>query len=115
MIPVKTTGKHVDDSNTRLVGYVAISYDHLVHAFGKPTRQKPSGDDKVRISWSIKFADNTVATIYDWKNYDKSLKWVKENYLEWHIGGKDKYAVDKVLDVLKEKKVMFARIPLDFK
>lgn len=110
MIPVKTTGKHVNVDGTSLMGYVAISYDHLVEAFGKPTSQRPSGDDKVRIEWQIKFADNTVATIYDWKNYGKSIKWVKENFLEWHIGGNDKHAVDKVLDVLKEKRVMFARL-----
>lgn len=111
MIPVKTTGKHVDVSGTGLAGYVAISYAHLVEAFGKPTSQRPSGDDKVRIEWQIKFADNTVATIYDWKNYGKSVKWVKENNLEWHIGGHNKYTVQKVLDVLREKRVMFAEIP----
>ncbi len=111
MIPVKTTGKQVDTSDTCLVGYVAISYAHLVQAFGKPTSQRPSGDDKVRIKWNIKFADETIATIYNWKNYGKSAKWVKENCLEWHIGGRNKFAVDRVLDVLKDKKTMFARLP----
>ena len=107
MIPIKTTGLHVDVTGTSLVGYVTTSYDYLVRAFGKPTRQRPSGDDKVRISWNIKFSDNTIATIYDWNNYGKSVKWVKENYSEWHIGGNDRFAVAKVADVLKDKKVMF--------
>ena len=111
MIPVKTVGKHVNILGTGLVGYVTISYAHLVEAFGKPTSQRPSGDDKVKIEWQIKFADNTVATIYDWKNYGKTVKWVKENCLDWHIGGEDKYAVNKVLDVLKEKRLMFAVPP----
>jgi len=110
MIPVKTTGNQVNINGTSLMGYVKISYKNLVKAFGKPTSQKPSGDDKVRIRWSIEFEDGTVATIYDWKNYGKSVKWVKENYTEWHVGGKNQYAVDKVLDVLQEKQVEFSRL-----
>lgn len=110
MIPVKTTGTHVDIDDTSLMGYVKVSYENLVKAFGKATSQRPSDDDKVRIAWNIKFADNTVATIYDYKNYGKTVKWVKENFTEWHIGGNDEYAVDKVLDVLKDKKVLFARL-----
>ncbi|MFA6570161.1 MAG: hypothetical protein WCT77_02890 [Bacteroidota bacterium] len=113
MIPVKRVSKLVKTENTGLVGYVNISYDHLVIAFGKPTSQRPSGDDKVRIIWDIEFEDGTVATIYDWKNYGKSVKWVKENFTEWHIGGNDKYAVDKVLAILKDKRLMFARLPFN--
>jgi len=107
MIPVKTTGKHINIDGTSLRGYVKIYYKDLVTAFGKPTQQKPSGDDNIRIRWNIKFADDTLATIYDWKNYGKSVKWVKGNHTVWHIGGNNKYAVDKVLDVLHEKQVEF--------
>jgi len=100
MITVKTVGRNVKSGGTSLQGYVNATYDMLVKAFGKPTSQRPSGDDKVRIEWDIKFSDNTVATIYDWKNYGRSIKWVKENYTEWHVGGDNKHAVEKVLGVL---------------
>lgn len=110
---VKTIGKNVDVSNTSLIGYVEIKYEDLVKAFGKPTSQRPSGDDKVRIEWDIKFADDTIATIYDYKNYGKSIKWVKENCKEWHIGGNNKFAVDNVLNVIKDKKIKFNRLTFD--
>jgi hypothetical protein len=113
LVAVKRVSKKVEAEGTGLVGYVVVSYDHLVEAFGKPTSQRPSGDDKVRICWDIEFVDGTVATIYDWKNYKKTVKWVKENFLEWHIGGNDKSAAEKVLAVLKAKKVMFARLTFD--
>ena len=112
-VGVKRVSKNVKTENTGLVGYVAVSYDHLVKAFGKPTSQRPSGDDKVRICWDIEFVDGTVATIYDWKNYGKTIKWVKENFLEWHIGGNNKNAADKVLAVLKKKRLMFTRLTFD--
>jgi len=113
LVAVKRVSNKVKTEGTGLVGYVVVSYDQLVEAFGKPTSQRPSGDDKVRICWDIEFYDGTVATIYDWKNYRKTVNWVKQNYLEWHIGGNDKSAEEKVLAVLKDKKLMFTRLTFD--
>jgi hypothetical protein len=107
MITVKNVSRNVDTGNTHLVGYVHILYDDLVTAFGKPSSQRPSGDDKSRIEWNIKFSDNTVAAIYDWKNYGKTNKWVKENVTEWHIGGNNESVVNKIAEILKEVKVIF--------
>lgn len=114
MIQVKTTGKHVTVDGTSLKGYIKTTYANLVKAFGNQTYSRPSADRKVRICWNIEFADGTVATIYDWKNSGKSTKWVKENCLVWNIGGYDKQAVNRVLDVLMEKQVEFINLPYQF-
>ncbi len=100
MIKVKRVNRNVNTMGAHLVGYVDADYNTLVKAFGKPTSQTPSGDDKVRIEWYIEFTDGTVATVYDWKNYGKSVNWVKKNCTEWHIGGNNEHATNKVLAVV---------------
>lgn len=99
---------NADTCGTSLIGCVNISFDNLVEVFGKPNFDSLSGDDKVRIEWSIKFKDGTVATIYDWKNYGRSNDWVKKNEKEWHIGGKSEKAFTNVVAEIKKsfKKVV---------
>lgn len=92
----------VDTCGTSLQGCVNISFNKLVKVFGKPNFDSLSGDDKVRVEWNIKFKNGTVATIYDWKNYDKSNDWVKKNEKEWHIGGKSDAAVLMVITEIKK-------------
>jgi hypothetical protein len=93
----------VDAMGTHLVGYINLTYKQLVKYFGRPNFDDISGDDKVKIEWEIMFADGTVATIYDWKNYDMSNDEVKERETNWHIGGNRKDAVKKIKSVIPEK------------
>jgi len=47
-------------------GTIDATYAELEHCFGKP---KGSHDDhKCDVEWNIKFADGTIACIYNWKN-----------------------------------------------
>jgi hypothetical protein len=77
---------------TSLQGYVEVSYDVLVDVFGEPNIHN-SGDGKVKCSWVIDFGNRKIATIYDWKSYDRTNI---EDIVDWHIGGFGMYAVDYI-------------------
>ena len=83
-----------DFDMTSLQGYVNTTYDKLVEVFGEPNRYS---DSKVTCEWSIKFADGTIATIYDYKTDATPL----EEYT-WHIGGFNNYAVKRVNEAVKD-------------
>ena len=87
-------------SSTSLMGYVNASYDRLIEVFGEPTYDEPSGDGKVDVEWNLEFRDGTVATIYNWKDYDGGLRCKSDEAYTWHIGGKSRMAVSLVEDVL---------------
>ena len=72
---------------TCLQGYLAtgIKFKDLYQAFGEPTYNEPSGDDKVQREWVFEYKGN-VFTIYDWKTYD--LNYTLTEYDRWHVGGK---------------------------
>ena len=78
-----------DACGTSLQGYLrGFSYSQLVEAFGEPTYNEPSGDDKVQVEWVFNFKGNTF-TLYDWKTYDRNYT---INELDtWNIGGKSYY------------------------
>src|SRR6056300_530935 len=80
-------------SGTSLVGYVEATYEELVYAFGEPTYDDPSADDKVSTEWNLKFYDEdwdreVIATIYDWKDYDGGKTSRSGKPYRWHVGGK---------------------------
>lgn len=83
-------------SGTHLQGYIDVSYEHLVQMLGEPT----GGDGyKVDAEWYVRFKDDTIATIYNWKdgrNYNDGRGFDVEDITDWHIGGFDKIAVLKV-------------------
>jgi hypothetical protein len=86
---------------TSLKGYVNTTFNKLVEAFGQPCfNNPPSQWDKVTTEWKLKFPCDTVATIYNWKNYGFHPE-PYENY-EWHIGGYTSDAVDLVINSLKK-------------
>lgn len=68
-----------------LKGHVAVPYSMLVEMFGKPMQ----GDgDKVQVEWVVEFYDEVedeyvLATIYDWKQYDRK----PQQIVEWNVGG----------------------------
>jgi hypothetical protein len=79
---------------TSLQGYIRAYYHQLVEVFGEPDML---GGDKVTAEWCLEFEDGTVATIYDWKEYETPM-----GLHRWHIGGKDYNAVDRVTDTFTQ-------------
>ena len=91
--------KMADANGTSLKGYVATTYNNLIKAFGLPTFEiPPSKMDKVTIEWILRFADGTIATIYDWKGY--GYKPSPDEIYEWHVGGHHASVVALVKDEL---------------
>jgi hypothetical protein len=82
-----------DVNGTSLQGYVQAYYHQLVEVFGEPE----GGGDKTTVEWCLSFADGTVATIYDWKEYDTPT-----GLYHWHIGGRNNLAVDRVISTFKQ-------------
>ena len=80
-------------NGTHLQGNVYATYDQLVARFGQPT----GGGDKTTVEWVLVFEDGTVATIYDWKEYETPMY-----AYDWHIGGKNKTSVTRVTQALKQ-------------
>ena len=85
--------KDADVHMTSLQGHVRACYHELVEVFGEPD----GGGDKTTVEWCLEFEDGTVATIYDWKEYETPTY-----AYNWHIGGKNKRAVHAVISTLKE-------------
>ena len=79
--PTQATG-------TGLVGKVLTTYADLVNTFGEPTLH---GGDKVNVEWVLNFidknGDETIATIYDWKEPS-----IPMGETLWNIGGKNRDA-----------------------
>jgi hypothetical protein len=80
-----TFNDNVSDG-TSLQGYITTNIQNLKKVLGDPTYE--GNDDKVTCEWVIKFADDTVATVYDWKERS-----TPQGEYDWHIGGHDKIAV----------------------
>ena len=81
-----------DANRTCLQGYVEAYYHQLVEVFGEPD----GGGDKTTVEWCLQFEDGTVATIYDWKEYETPM-----GLYHWHIGGKNNLAVARVTKALR--------------
>jgi len=71
-------------SGTSLQGYINATYSQLLEVLGKPTYNKPSGDDKVQVEWVVEFNDNFF-TIYDWKT--GSREYTENELTEFNVGG----------------------------
>jgi len=80
-------------NGTSLQGYVQAYYHQLVEVFGQPE----GGGDKTTVEWALKFADGTVATIYDWKEDETPM-----GMYRWHIGGRNNLAVARVTSAFKQ-------------
>lgn len=80
-------------NGTSLQGYIRATYAELVERFGQPE----GGGDKTTVEWMLKFEDGTVATIYDWKEYETPTY-----EYDWHIGGKSKAAVSAVKSTFRQ-------------
>ena len=82
-----------DVNGTSLQGYMPAYLHQLIEVFGEPA----GGGDKTTVEWCLSFEDGTVATIYDWKEYDTPM-----GLYHWHIGGKNNLAVDRVTKTFKQ-------------
>lgn len=83
-----------DANMTSLQGYMQAYYHQLVEVFGEPE----GGGDKTTVEWCLEFEDGTVATIYDWKEYETPM-----GKYNWHIGGRSQKAVDRVTQTFKQQ------------
>lgn len=89
------TTNRLDANLTSLQGYITCSYDTLCEVFGEPT---DNGDGyKVRAEWIGK-SDDTVFTIYDWKE-DQNIY----DVTNWHIGGHSHKSVEVVRNIVNER------------
>lgn len=85
--------KDANVNGTSLQGYMPAYLHQLIEVFGEPEY----GGDKTTVEWALEFEDGTVATIYDWKEYDTPT-----HLYHWHIGGESKRAVSLVTQAFKE-------------
>lgn len=88
-------------AGTSLQGFAPFPYDRIVEVFGEPDEKAWSAESA--FTWSITFADGTVASLYDYKEsslYDERLpspEQMKRDFAMWHIGGKGWPAVHLVI------------------
>lgn len=86
-----------------LRGCIEVSYADIVKAFGEPMREG-FDDYKSDAEWTIAFEDGTRASIYNWKdgiNYCGEQGTPTEQITDWHIGGFDEKALERVSEVLE--------------
>ena len=96
----------IDISFTSLQGYIQATRTQLESVFGAP--QDGGGEDKVTTCWDIKFADGSIACIYDWKRYEEGAPAADEVY-SWHIGARHKQVEWTVHDTFREALNLSAR------
>lgn len=84
--------KSTRNTGTCLQGYVRTTYEKLLQVFDAPNMD---AGDKTNAEWCLRFADGTIATIYDYKEH-----MIPYNEYEWHIGGYDSRSVKRVCAAL---------------
>lgn len=92
--PITSNYRYTLSNGTSLQGYVTATYDELVAVFGKDG----GSGDKVTAEWVLQFDDGTVATIYDWKQYETPT-----GLYDWHVGGNKRTVVALVQQALDGK------------
>jgi len=91
------TGNAVNVTGTSLKGYLVSTREELTKVFGKPVDYAEG--DKVTTEWKIKFDNEVIACIYDWKRYSQGKPADNELY-DWHIAGSSQDAVSLVKDAV---------------
>ena len=66
---------------------IRASVDQLISAFGDPSMEYNTGEDKVNFEWEMETDEGEVFTIYDWKE-GRPLR--SDEIVTWHIGAKSK-------------------------
>ena len=99
-----TEWRTIKTSGTHLQGHTQATYADIVKAFGEPM-EEGFDDYKSDAEWEILFEDGTVATIYNYKNginYCGESGTPTEQITDWHIGGFNEKAVERIQEVLKQ-------------
>lgn len=91
----------IDAGGTSLQGYVTTTQHELISTFGEPIRSE-EGLDKVTLEWIVKFENDEIATIYDWKRYELGTPGMNE-ICEYHIGGNSRDVISLVKDSISSK------------
>ena len=71
----------------------------ITKAFGLSADSNNSGEDKVNVEWGGVDENGIGFSIYDWKMYRPIGG---DEFIDFHIGGKNKMQTDAVLDELKK-------------
>ena len=66
---------------------IRATVDQLISAFGDPSMEYNTGEDKVNFEWEMETDEGEVFTIYDWKYY-RPLS--SDEIVTWNIGSKSK-------------------------
>ena len=82
----KKTYKSTDNTSFHNVTFRA-SVEQLISAFGDPSMEYNTGEDKVNFEWEMETNEGEVFCIYDWKEYRPIGL---DEMIEWHIGSKNK-------------------------
>jgi hypothetical protein len=82
---------------TSYKGSIETTFTDLCRVFGPPDEGPNAVDqDKVSCVWRLKFEDGTIASIYDWKTRATPF-----GLYDWHIGGHDIKAVDRIREAMR--------------
>lgn len=92
----------VDVIGTSYQGSIDTTFGNLVEVFGDPTYVDYDHDAKINIEWELLFDDGTVATIYNYKDYDGGAEAASGCVYHWHIGGFSREAHWLVIDELEK-------------
>ena len=79
---------------------IRATVNQLISAFGEPSDDSNTGEDKVNFEWEMETEDGEVFTIYDWKE-GRPLR--LDEYVVWHIGAKDKSTSNTAEDEILKK------------
>ena len=79
---------------------IRATVNQLISAFGEPSDDSNTGEDKVNFEWEMETEEGEVFTIYDWKEYRMIDV---DEYVIWHIGAKDKSTSNTAEDEILEK------------
>jgi len=79
---------------------IRATVNQLISAFGEPSMEYNTGEDKVNFEWEMETNIGEVFTIYDWKEYRPIGR---DEYVTWHIGANSKsVANDAEREILKK-------------
>ena len=91
----------IKTSGTGFEGTIKLDYYDIVSKLGHP---HDLDGYKTDAEWEIEFYDGTVATLYNWKNgrnYCGKDGLDLHQIDEWHVGGFNGKALDKVNELFK--------------
>ena len=78
--------------------------DDLRHVLGEPEIESNDGEEKSNFDWIMETEDETVFTVYDWKEYRRLAE---DETIEWHIGGRSKADTEKALLEIREALITY--------